>query len=94
VHGAGRGSGTEAGERQSRAGGGTFVRGNDRAPFFRKAGLGAGKSVLVNGASGAVGTPAIQLAKHFGAEVTAVCSGRNAARTREPGSDLSSSRFI
>jgi hypothetical protein len=47
--------------------------------FFRKAGLGAGNSVLVNGASGAVDTAAIQLAKHFVAEVTPVCSGRNAA---------------
>ena len=45
--------------------------------FFAIAKLKAGERILINGASGAVGVMAIQLAKRSGADVTAVCSGAN-----------------
>jgi NADPH:quinone reductase-like Zn-dependent oxidoreductase len=52
-----------------------------------KAHLRPGQRVLINGASGGVGTAAVQLAKAMGAHVTGVCSGRNVAMVRSLGAD-------
>jgi NADPH:quinone reductase-like Zn-dependent oxidoreductase len=55
---------------------------------MRRANLSRGKSIVIYGASGSIGTAAVELAKHYGAQVTAVCNTKNVELVRSLGADI------
>ncbi len=62
--------------------------GLDALHFLRKANIKTGQKVLINGAGGGIGTMAVQIAKHFGAEVTATDSAEKLDMLRSIGADI------
>ena len=80
-------AGEEAGRPELRRGGGGLRRGDHRARGDEKSDPREGRSLVVYGASGSIGTAAVQLARYYGAHVTAVCTAETFELVRSLGAD-------